>query len=160
AKLTYVLAKRAERASTHDWYLATVLAVRDRVVDLWIKTRAETKKQKKKRVYYLSIEFLIGRLLLDTLTNLGMVDTARAALSALGVDLDELRKLEPDAALGNGGLGRLAACFLDSMSALQIPALGYGIRYDFGLFEQRIAHGGQVEAPDNWLAQGNPWEFE
>src|SRR5215217_3063778 len=94
AKLTYALAKRSEHATPHDWYLATALAVRDRVVDLWLKSRAETEAQKKKRVYYLSIEFLIGRLLLDTLTNLDMVDTARRALSDLGVDLDDLRKLE------------------------------------------------------------------
>jgi starch phosphorylase len=159
AKLTYALAKRPEHATAHDWYQATALAVRDRVVDLWLKSRAETEKQKKKRVYYLSIEFLIGRLLLDTLTNLGLVNAAREALSELGVDLDDLRKLEPDAALGNGGLGRLAACFMDSMAALAIPAFGYGIRYDYGLFEQRIHNGWQEEVPDDWLAAGNPWEF-
>ena len=160
AKLTYALAKRPEHASHYDWYLATALAVRDRVVDLWLKTRAETEKQKKKRVYYLSIEFLVGRLLFDTLTNLRLVDTTRSALSGLGVDLDDLRKLEPDAGLGNGGLGRLAACFMDSMAALSIPAFGYGIRYDYGLFEQRIHNGWQEEVPDDWLAHGNPWEFE
>ena len=160
AKLTYALAKRPEHASHHDWYLATALAVRDRVVDLWLKTRADTEKQRKKRVYYLSIEFLIGRLLFDTLTNLRLVETTRSALSSLGVDLDDLRKLEPDAGLGNGGLGRLAACFMDSMAALSIPAFGYGIRYDYGLFEQRIHNGWQEEAPDDWLAHGNPWEFE
>src|SRR4051812_29146898 len=153
AKLTYALAKRAEHATDHDWYLATALAVRDRVVDLWLKSRAETEKLKKKRVYYLSIEFLIGRLLFDTLTNLRLVEPTRRALAGIGVDLDELRKLEPDAALGNGGLGRLAACFMDSMAALGIPAFGYGIRYDYGLFEQRIHNGWQEEVPETWLAQ-------
>jgi starch phosphorylase len=159
AKLTYALAKRAEHASAQDWYQATALAVRDRVVDLWLRSRAETEKQKKKRVYYLSIEFLIGRLLYDTLTNLRLVDTARSALAELGVDLDHLRELEPDAALGNGGLGRLAACFMDSMAALSIPAFGYGIRYEYGLFEQRVEDGFQHEVPEDWLAGGNPWDF-
>ena len=107
----------------------------------------------------MSIEFLIGRLLLDTLSNLRLVEPARRALASLGVDLDQLRRVEPDAALGNGGLGRLAACFMDSMSALGIPAYGYGIRYENGLFEQRIHDGWQQEYPEDWLANGNPWEF-
>src|SRR6185503_8961750 len=140
SKLTYELGKSPDNASDTDWYQATALAVRDRIVDIWMKSRAETENKKKKRVYYLSIEFLIGRLLLDTLTN--------------------LRLVAPDAALGNGGLGRLAACFMDSMAALAIPAYGYGIRYENGLFEQRLHDGWQQEWPEDWLARGNPWEFK
>lgn len=158
-KLTYVLGKTADNAADYDWYQATVLAVRDRLVDIWMDARHENKRRKKKRVYYLSIEFLIGRLLLDTLSNLGMAESARRALASLGVDFDQLRMVEPDAALGNGGLGRLAACFMDSMSTLGIPAYGYGIRYENGLFEQRIKDGEQKEFPEDWLARGNPWEF-
>src|SRR6185312_1324379 len=138
SKLVYALAKKPEQASEHDWYQATVMALRDRLVDVWMAERDDTKLRHKKRVYYLSIEFLIGRLLFDTLNNMRLTETTRRALAALGVDLDLLREVEPDAALGNGGLGRLAACFMDSMAALGIPAYGYGIRYENGLFEQRI----------------------
>src|SRR5215469_14799233 len=145
AKLAYVLGKRRETANRHDWYQATVLAVRDRVVDIWLQSRAGTKRLHKKRVYYLSIEFLIGRLLLDTLGNLQLIEPARRALADMGVDLHELRRIEPDAALGNGGLGRLAACFMDSMATLSIAAHGYGIRYDNGLFRQVIRGGWQQE---------------
>jgi starch phosphorylase len=159
AKLTYDLGKRPETATNDDWYHATALAVRDRIVDVWMATIAETSRLKKKRVYYLSIEFLIGRLLFDTLTNLRLVEPVKAALASFGVDFDDVRHVEPDAALGNGGLGRLAACFMDSMSALGIPAYGYGIRYEKGLFEQRFQDGWQRELPDDWLARGNPWEF-
>jgi starch phosphorylase len=159
AKLTYELGKRPEIASDEDWYHATALAARDRAVDVWMRSRAQTVSRKKKRVYYLSIEFLIGRLLLDTLTNLRLVEPTRRALAGLGVDFDRIRQIEPDAALGNGGLGRLAACFMDSMSALGIPAYGYGIRYENGLFEQRLHDGWQQELPEDWLAHGNPWEF-
>jgi starch phosphorylase len=159
SKLTYALGKSFRSATDNDWYHATALAVRDRIVDIWLASRREAKRLKKKRVYYLSIEFLIGRLLLDTLTNLRLVEPAREALAGMGVDLDRLRGHEPDAALGNGGLGRLAACFMDSMSALGIPAYGYGIRYENGLFEQRIVDGWQHELPEDWLAAGNPWEF-
>jgi len=159
AKLVYSLGKNPATAGESDWYRATAMAVRDRVVDIWVKSRRETRRLKKKRVYYLSIEFLVGRLLLDTLTNLRLAEPARRALHSLGVDLDRLREVEPDAALGNGGLGRLAACFMDSMAALGIPAYGYGIRYENGLFEQRIRDGCQEEHPETWLAHGNPWEF-
>ena len=159
AKLTYVLGKNSDTATDYEWYQATALAVRDRLVDIWMATRKETRLKKKKRVYYLSIEFLVGRLLLDTLTNLRLSGPARQALTSLGVDLDRLRECEPDAALGNGGLGRLAACFVDSMSALGIPAYGYGIRYENGLFEQRLKNGWQQEVPEDWLSRGNPWEF-
>ena len=159
AKLAYALGKTRESATDADWYQALALSVRDRVINTFMQTRADTKQQKKKRVYYLSIEFLIGRLLFDTLTNLRLVEPARAALKSLGADLDRLREIEPDAALGSGGLGRLAACYLDSMSALGIPAYGYGIRYESGLFEQRIGDGWQQEFPEEWLACGNPWEL-
>ena len=158
-KLVYGLGRTPERASLNDWYQATVMALRDRLVDRWIEEQHEIKQLRKKRVYYLSIEFLIGRLLLDTLRNLQLTETARRALAAFDVDLDALSKVEPDAALGNGGLGRLAACFMDSMAALGIPAYGYGIRYEHGLFEQRIEGGWQREYPEEWLARGNPWEF-
>src|SRR3954470_17808664 len=160
AKLTYVVGKRRDAATDHDWYQATVLAIRDCIVDIWMASRAETRRERKKRVYYLSIEFLIGRLPLDTLSHLRVVERPRRALADMGVDLDRLRKIEPDAALGNGGLGRLAACFMDSMSALGIPAYGYGIRYENGLFKQQIEDGWQNELPERWLAFGNPWEFE
>jgi glycogen phosphorylase len=159
AKLAYILGKTPDGATDLDWYQATALAIRDRAIDIWMRSRAATKRERRKRVYYLSIEFLLGRLLFDTLTNLRLVETARAALTDLGVDLDRLREIEPDAALGNGGLGRLAACFMDSLSAVDIPAYGYGIRYENGLFEQRIEDGWQKEIPENWLAHGNPWEF-
>ena len=159
-KLTYSCGKHPANAGPYDWYVATVLAVRDRIVDRWLASDHETETKKKKRVYYLSVEFLIGRLLFDTLINLRMVETARHALSGLGVNLDQLRKLEPDAALGNGGLGRLAACYMDSMAALAVPAFGYGIRYEHGLFAQDIRDGWQHELPERWLAFGNPWEFE
>ena len=112
-----------------------------------------------KRVYFLSIEFLVGKLLFDALINLRQLDTARDALHGLGVDLDQLRGLEPDAALGNGGLGRLAACCMDSAAVLALPACGYGIRYEHGLFMQQIRDGWQRELPERWLAFGNPWEF-
>jgi starch phosphorylase len=159
AKLTYSCGKHVGSAVDHDWYVATVLAVRDRIVDRWLESNRRADTDRKKRVYYLSVEFLIGRLLFDSLTNLNLVETARDALAGLSVDLDHLRKLEPDAALGNGGLGRLAACYMDSMAALAVPAYGYGIRYEHGLFKQQISDGWQRELPEDWLAFGNPWEF-
>jgi len=159
-KLTYSCSKTPADAGPYDWYLATVLTVRDRMVDCWLEAAQRAERKQSKRVYYLSIEYLIGRLLFDSLINLRLLGPARAALESLGVDLDQLRKLEPDAALGNGGLGRLAACYMDSMAALAIPAFGYGIRYENGLFAQQIRDGWQNEAPERWLAFGNPWEFE
>ena len=159
-KLLYSCGKSTDTACDHDWYMATALAARDHVVDRWIESQHSSEQANSKQVNYFSIEFLIGRLLFDTLTNLRMVDTARVALSSLGVELDRLRMLEPDAALGNGGLGRLAACYMDSMSSLSVPAFGYGIRYDHGLFKQQIRDGAQHEVPDDWLSLGNPWEFE
>jgi starch phosphorylase len=160
AKLTYSVGKDPMAASDRDWFLATALAVRDRVIEKWMTSTRTTKAEKKKRVYYLSLEFLIGRLLMDSLNNLGITDTMRSALGELGVDLDKLRSLEPDPALGNGGLGRLAACYMESMASLGVAAHGYGIRYDHGLFRQVIKDGWQREYPDTWLSFGNPWEFE
>ncbi|MEO8305525.1 MAG: glycogen/starch/alpha-glucan phosphorylase [Betaproteobacteria bacterium] len=159
-KLTYMVGKDPEHAQEHDWFMATALAVRDRIVDRWVDATRRTYRDGRKRVYYFSLEFLIGRLLFDALGNLGMTDIARDALRDLGVDLDRLRRLEPDAALGNGGLGRLAACFMESMATLGIPAHGYGIRYDHGIFRQVLKDGWQVELPEDWLSSGNPWEFE
>jgi starch phosphorylase len=160
AKLTYAVGKDPIVASLHDWYIATALTVRDRIVDDWFPSTRAVYKEKRKRVYYLSLEFLIGRLLGDSLNNLGLTETMRAALAELGVDLETLREIEPDAALGNGGLGRLAACFMESMATLGVAAYGYGIRYDHGLFRQKIKDGWQSELPETWLASGNPWEFE
>jgi starch phosphorylase len=160
AKLTYAVGKNAVTASDRDWFVATALAVRDRMVDPWIASSKATYAESRKRVYYLSLEFLIGRLLFDAMNNLGLTESFRAALGDLGVDMERLRTVEPDAALGNGGLGRLAACFMDSMASLSIPAYGYGIRYDHGLFRQVVKNGWQQEYPETWLSFGNPWQFE
>jgi starch phosphorylase len=159
-KLYYQVGKNRIAANNRDWYVSTALAVRDRVVDGWHRSTDTTYASGAKRVYYLSLEFLIGRQLRDNLSNLGLYDTVRAALEELGVDFDAIRAMEPDAALGNGGLGRLAACYLESMSSLKIPAIGYGIRYDHGLFRQIVKNGFQQEYPEDWLELGNPWQFE
>jgi len=158
--LVYSVGKDPEHAVTRDWCVALSLAVRDRVVDHWMDSTRRTYNTDAKRVYYLSMEFLIGRLLSDTLANLGLTEPCREALEELGVDFDEIAAEEPDAALGNGGLGRLAACFLDSVSTLGIPAHGYGLRYEHGLFKQFIEQGWQMEEPEDWLTQSHPWEFE
>ena len=159
-KLTYAIGKDAGHASQLDWYEAVALATRDRMIDRWMDRTRETYRQNGKRVYYLSLEFLIGRLLTDSLSNLGLLYIAREALAELGVDFDQIRLQEPDAALGNGGLGRLAACFMESMATLGVAAYGYGIRYDHGLFRQAIVDGWQHEQTETWLNFGNPWEFE
>ena len=160
AKLAHSIGKDPIVAQNHDWLVATILAVRDRIIDRWMASTREAFRTERKRVYYLSLEFLIGRLFKDALSNLGLTETVRLALGELGVDLDAIAELEPDAALGNGGLGRLAACFMESMATVGIPALGYGIRYDFGLFRQTMADGWQIETPEDWLSFRNPWEFE
>jgi len=160
AKLKYMVGKDRGRALDHDWFIATALAVRDRIVDCWLQSARDASRRGRKRVYYFSLEFLIGRLLGDAMSNLGLTSTVREALLPLGVDLDRLCKLEPDAALGNGGLGRLAACFMESMASLEIPAYGYGIRYDHGIFRQVVKDGWQHELPEDWLSFGNPWEIE
>lgn len=159
ARLVYGLGKTVAEANKQDWYVATTLAVRDRITELWLNIRPDNRRSRKKRVYYLSIEFLIGRLLSDSLANLGLTEEARAALASFDVDLQAIREVEPDAALGNGGLGRLAACYMDSMTSLGIPAYGYGIRYEHGLFAQTIRDGWQEERPEQWLKSGNPWEL-
>ena len=160
AKLIYHVGKDFKTASQRDWFVALALSVRDRIVDRWMSATRRSHQAHTKQVYYLSVEFLIGRLLMDGLINLGLSEPARDALAALGVDLAEIRAQEPDAALGNGGLGRLAACFMESMASVGLPAYGYGIRYEHGLFRQMISDGWQHEAPEDWLAYGNPWEFE
>jgi len=160
SKLTYTVGKDAVAASQRDWFLAVAHATRDIVVEQWHHSTNRTYREAPKRVYYLSLEFLIGRLLFDAMTNIGIVEPMSAALASLGQDLGALRRIESDAALGNGGLGRLAACFMDSMATLSIAAHGYGIRYDNGLFRQIIRSGWQHEAPEDWLNHGNPWEFE
>ena len=159
-RLKYRIAKDPATAKPHDWLTATILVMRDRIIEAWIESTKRTYASGQKRVYYLSMEFLIGRLLRDAITNMGMEHTMRSALAHLGVDLDAIAELEPDAALGNGGLGRLAACFMESMASVDVPATGYGIRYQHGLFEQGVSDGWQTERPETWLDHGNPWEFE
>lgn len=158
--LKYRVGKDTTVATPYDWLTASIKVVRDRIVDHWIQATKEAYDQQEKRVYYLSLEFLIGRLMRDAFSNLGLMENMREALSSLGVDLDLIAGLEPDAALGNGGLGRLAACFMESMATVDIPAHGYGIRYANGMFRQEIQGGWQVELPETWLDHGNPWEFE
>ncbi len=158
--LIHRIGKDAQAARPHDWLAATILTVRNDIVERWMASTKAAHAAGAKRVYYLSLEFLIGRLLRDAVTNLQRNDEVTQALKLHGVDLAELEEIEPDAALGNGGLGRLAACFMESMASLALPAYGYGIRYVNGMFRQRIDDGWQVEMPENWLAHGNPWEFE
>ncbi|ASW07631.1 MULTISPECIES: glycogen/starch/alpha-glucan phosphorylase [unclassified Rhizobium] len=159
-RLTYRIGKDAKVAKPHDWLTATILVIRDRVIDKWIESTRKAYQTGAKRVYYLSLEFLIGRLMRDAISNLGLMEEITNALASLGVDIRVIAGLEPDAALGNGGLGRLAACFMESMATVDVPAYGYGIRYVHGLFRQQMADGWQVELPETWLAHGNPWEFE
>ncbi len=158
--LTYTFGKDKPHASTYDWRMAVSYAVRDMIVEPWFAATRKTYAAQGKRVYYLSLEFLMGRMLEDAMVNLGLRDTIEEVLKDDGIALDDLIEDEPDAALGNGGLGRLAACFLESMSTLSCPAYGYGIRYEHGLFSQRFEAGRQVERPEDWLNQPHPWEFE
>ncbi|HNW29581.1 MAG TPA: glycogen/starch/alpha-glucan phosphorylase [Spirochaetota bacterium] len=158
--MEYSLAKDEFSATRHDCFKSLALLARDRLVERWIETQQAYYRVDAKRVYYLSLEFLMGRALGNCLMNEGLYDEAGQALRDLGHDLEELREVEWDAGLGNGGLGRLAACFMDSMATLELPAYGYGIRYEYGIFFQQIIQGYQVETPDNWLRYGNPWEFE
>ncbi|WP_372636752.1 glycogen/starch/alpha-glucan phosphorylase [Fodinibius sp.] len=157
--LQYTLAKDQYVSTEWDHYHSVVMTVMDRLHDRWIDTQQGYYQQKSKRVYYLSMEYLIGRLLDNMLINLGLQDVAADAIEGLGLDYDELRETEVDAGLGNGGLGRLAACFLDSMATLGVPAIGYGIRYDYGIFDQDIEDGWQIEKPDLWLEYGYPWSI-
>ncbi len=149
-----------ERAGNEDMYRAVSYALRDVLMAKWIRTQKEYYAKDKKRVYYLSLEFLVGRSLGNTLINMGLLDEVTQALEELGYDLEALQECEEDAALGNGGLGRLAACFMDSIATMKIPAYGYGILYDFGLFNQVIIDGRQVETPDSWLRFGSPWLYQ
>ena len=158
--LLHRMAKDERAAKPHDWLAATILTVRDQIIDQWMTSTRAMHAAGAKRVYYLSLEFLIGRLLRDALSNLGLTAEVEEALEAYGVELSQIEELEPDAALGNGGLGRLAACFMESLASLDLPACGYGLRYVNGMFRQRIKEGWQIEYPETWLAHGNPWEFE
>ena len=152
--------KTQSAATARDWYDAAAYTVRDHVVKRWLNTTELYYAKDPKRVYYLSLEFLIGRMLTNAALNLGMKDELSTSLDTLGRSLENVVEMESDAALGNGGLGRLAACFLDSMASMDIPAAGYGIRYEYGMFKQSIEHGQQIENPDNWLRYGNIWEFQ
>lgn len=158
--IRYTLAKNIERATPRDQYTAFANVVRDRIIERWINTQEEYRSQNTKRVYYMSLEFLMGRLLGNNVINLKADQLCREALKEYGIDWNDLRDYETDAGLGNGGLGRLAACYLDSMSTLDLAGLGYGLRYDYGIFRQKIVGGNQVEEPDGWLNDGYPWEIE
>jgi starch phosphorylase len=158
--LIYTSGRHAEAATTRDWYETSAHTVRDHLIERWVETVENYYDKDPKRVYYLSLEFLIGRMLSNAALNLGIDGQVRDSLHALGQNMEAVADMETDAALGNGGLGRLAACFLDSMAALDLPGMGYGIRYEYGMFNQHIENGQQVEHPDNWLRYGNPWEFQ
>ncbi len=158
--LVHRIGKDAQAAQAHDWLAATIFTIRNDIIERWMTSSKAAHAAGAKRVYYLSLEFLIGRLLRDAVTNLQRNDEVAQALALHGIALADLEEIEPDAALGNGGLGRLAACFMESLASLDLPAYGYGIRYVNGMFRQRIDDGWQVEMPENWLAHGNPWEFE
>jgi len=158
--LHYTLVKDRNVATVRDYFFALAHTVKDHLVSRWIRTQQYYYEKDPKRVYYLSLEFYMGRTLTNTTVNLGIQSAADEAMYQLGLDIEELEEMEEDAGLGNGGLGRLAACFLDSMATLGLAAYGYGIRYDYGIFAQRIVNGEQVEEPDDWLRFGNPWEKE
>src|SRR5512140_3278821 len=158
--LEYTLGKDKYSATKYDGYNALAYAVRDHLVERWLDTQQAYYNSDNKRVYYISMEFLMGRFLGDSLINLGLLDDFVEALSSLGYDFQEICDQEHDAGLGNGGLGRLAACFLDSMATMAIPAYGYGIRYEYGIFRQKIVDGNQMDIPDNWLRYRNPWELD
>lgn len=157
--LVYSLAKDEYSATDRDVYESLALTIRDKLVERWINTQQAYYDHDAKRVYYLSMEFLVGRTLGNAIINLGNLGNTEKAMKSIGYTLEQLRESEWDAGLGNGGLGRLAACFLDSMATLSYPAYGYGIRYEYGIFHQKIKDGYQVEFPDNWLRFGNPWEI-
>ena len=158
-KLIFLIGRSPKEASQRDWLNATLHAVRDLVTEGWITTARQSRAEETRRVYYLSMEFLIGRTLSNAMIAEGVYDVAQKALGELNVDLEEIIEKEVDPGLGNGGLGRLAACFMDSLATLAIPAMGYGIRYEYGMFRQKIENGQQVERPDDWLEKGAPWEF-
>ncbi len=157
--LLYSVGKDPVNATARDWFMAAAYTVRDRVSERWMPTLNRYYDQDQKRVYYMSMEFLIGRTLSNAMISLGIYDQVKAAIEEMNLDFDEIVGWEVEAALGNGGLGRLAACLLDSMASLDVAGFGYGIRYDYGMFTQHVEHGWQVESPENWLRYGNPWEF-
>ena len=157
--LIFSVGKDTITATHRDWFFALAEVVRERLIERWMDTMRRYYNNDAKRVYYFSMEFLIGRSLMNSVLNVGFVDEVRQACVEAGIDLDKVTELEFDAALGNGGLGRLAACFLDSMATIGLPGYGMGIRYEYGMFNQKIEDGWQVEHPDNWLRYGNPWEF-
>jgi starch phosphorylase len=157
--LRFTLGAYVESASPNDWWVATCLSVRDRVMERSTQTRSLHRASGARRVHYLSLEYLMGRLLENNLRNSGLYDSTKEALASMGKDLDGLLQNEPDMGLGNGGLGRLAACFMDSLSTLNLPAIGYGIDYEFGLFRQEFVNGRQVEHPDAWQRDGSPWKI-
>ncbi|MEJ5062053.1 glycogen phosphorylase [Erwinia sp. MYb375] len=159
-KLMFTIGKDPSIANKHEWLNATLLAVRDRMVERWLRSNRAQLSQDVRQVYYLSMEFLVGRTLSNALLAMGIYDDAKSALEEMGFDLEELIEEESDPGLGNGGLGRLAACFLDSLATLGLPGRGYGIRYEYGMFKQNIVDGRQAESPDYWLEYGNPWEFQ
>lgn len=158
--LVYSIFKTEQVATPRDWYSTTAYTVRDHVIERWVKTVEKYAEEDPKRIYYLSLEFLIGRMLSNASLNLGVDTEIKKGLNALGHKIENVVEWEHDAALGNGGLGRLAACFLDSMATMDIPGMGYGIRYEYGMFRQSIDNGQQIENPDNWLRYGNIWEFQ
>lgn len=157
--LFYVQGKFPQLASKHDYYMALAYTVRDRLLQRWVGTAATYTDQQSRTVCYLSAEFLMGPHLGNNLLNLGIYDQVKEAMDSLCLDIEELLSLEEEPGLGNGGLGRLAACYLDSLATLEVPSLGYGIRYEFGIFDQKIQDGWQVEITDKWLRKGNPWEI-
>ncbi|HYD33208.1 MAG TPA: glycogen/starch/alpha-glucan phosphorylase [Methylophilaceae bacterium] len=158
--LIFSTGKTGTSVTQRDWYAATALTVRDHVIERWVTTRNVYREKDPKRVFYLSLEFLIGRMMSNAALNIGIEPRIRQGLHELGQNLEEVADMEADAALGNGGLGRLAACFLDSMATLDMPGTGYGIRYEYGMFRQTIEDGQQIEHPDTWLRYGNIWEFQ
>lgn len=158
-KLMFIVGKDPSIATQHDWLNATLFAVRDRMVERWLRSNRAQLSQDVRQVYYLSMEFLLGRTLSNALLSMGIYEDIEQALDEMGLNLSELLQEENDPGLGNGGLGRLAACFLDSLATLALPGRGYGIRYEYGMFSQKIVDGQQMESPDNWLEYGNAWEF-
>ena len=158
-QLRLTLARHLDNATPRELWMATCLAVREKIIDRFIETQSAHNERDARRVYYLSLEYLMGRLLNSNLCNSGLREAVSSALGDLGFDLETLCEEEHDMGLGNGGLGRLAACFLDSMATMDLPAIGYGIHYQFGLFRQEFDNGRQIELPDDWLKYGNPWEI-
>ncbi len=158
-KLIFLIGRSPDEASQRDWLNAALYAVRDLVTEGWISTAKQSRDEKTRRVYYLSMEFLMGRTLSNAMLAEGVYDLTKQALAQLDVNLEEVLEKEVDPGLGNGGLGRLAACFMDSIATLALPGMGYGIRYEYGMFQQHIEDGRQVEKPDAWLEKGSPWEF-